>query len=106
MPGATDDVWEVLSTARSIRRFTDEPVDAAVLDRCLEAAARYKRPVYIEIPRDMVKIVPGAPHEPSISPPQSDPDALAEAVQEAGELVRRAKRPKGEGPCVRECLPA
>ncbi len=38
MSGATDDVWEVLSTARSIRRFTDEPVDAAVLDRCLEAA--------------------------------------------------------------------
>jgi nitroreductase len=34
----SDDVWEVLSTARSIRRFTDEPVDDAVLDRCLEAA--------------------------------------------------------------------
>jgi nitroreductase len=36
--GPTGDVWEVLSTARSIRRFTDEPVDEAVLDRCLEAA--------------------------------------------------------------------
>lgn len=35
---ATDDVWEVLSTARTIRRFTDEPVDDAVLQRCLEAA--------------------------------------------------------------------
>jgi nitroreductase len=34
----TDDVWEVLSTARSIRRFTDEPVDDATLRRCLEAA--------------------------------------------------------------------
>jgi nitroreductase len=31
-------VWEVLSTARSIRRFTDEPVDDATLGRCLEAA--------------------------------------------------------------------
>ncbi len=38
MPQPTNDVWEVLSTARSIRRFTDEPVDDAVLDRCLEAA--------------------------------------------------------------------
>lgn len=38
MAHPTDDVWEVLSTARSIRRFTDEPVDDATLDRCLTAA--------------------------------------------------------------------
>jgi nitroreductase len=35
---AADDVWEVMSTARSIRRFTDEPVDAQTLNRCLQAA--------------------------------------------------------------------
>lgn len=34
----SSDLWEVLSTARAIRRFTDEPVDDAVLLRCLEAA--------------------------------------------------------------------
>jgi nitroreductase len=34
----TDDVWEVLSTARTIRRFTDDPVDDVTLTRCLEAA--------------------------------------------------------------------
>jgi len=38
MLDSTDDVWEVLSTARSIRRFTDEPVDDETLDRCLQAA--------------------------------------------------------------------
>jgi nitroreductase len=38
MAGPTTDVWEVLSTARTIRRFTDEPVDDATLARCLEAA--------------------------------------------------------------------
>ncbi|RAV18308.1 nitroreductase [Mycolicibacterium sp. GF69] len=38
MPQSTNDVWETLSTARAIRRFTDEPVEAATLDRCLEAA--------------------------------------------------------------------
>lgn len=36
--GASGDVWEVMSTARTIRRFTDEPVDDATLMRCLEAA--------------------------------------------------------------------
>lgn len=38
MTGASDDVWEVMSTARTIRRFTDESVDDATLTRCLEAA--------------------------------------------------------------------
>src|ERR1700749_4442051 len=38
MNGASADVWEVMSTARTIRRFTDEPVDDATLARCLEAA--------------------------------------------------------------------
>ncbi len=37
-PDSMADVWSVMSTARSIRRFTDEPVDEAVLTRCLEAA--------------------------------------------------------------------
>src|SRR3954468_6846548 len=39
MPQPCDDVWDVLSTARTIRRFTDEPVDDATLARCLEAAS-------------------------------------------------------------------
>lgn len=32
------DIWTVLSTARTIRRFSDEPVDDATLARCLQAA--------------------------------------------------------------------
>lgn len=38
MSQASDDLWEVMSTARTMRRFTDEPVDDATLARCLEAA--------------------------------------------------------------------
>ena len=38
MPGATSDIWEAMSTARTIRRFTDQPVDDATLVRCLQAA--------------------------------------------------------------------
>ena len=34
----TDEFWEILSTARSIRRFSDEPVDETALARCLQAA--------------------------------------------------------------------
>lgn len=39
MTAATsNDLWEVMSTARAIRRYRDEPVDHAVIDRCLLAA--------------------------------------------------------------------
>jgi nitroreductase len=38
MTATSDDIWEVMSTARSIRRFTDAPVDDVTLSRCLEAA--------------------------------------------------------------------
>ncbi|HEV7420773.1 MAG TPA: nitroreductase family protein [Mycobacterium sp.] len=38
MTGSSSDVWEVMSTARTVRRFSGEPVDDTVLARCLEAA--------------------------------------------------------------------
>lgn len=38
MPHPSQDIWDVLSTARTIRRFTDEPVDDGTLERCLTAA--------------------------------------------------------------------
>ena len=38
MPEPTTDLWTAMSTARTIRRFTDQPVDDATLTRCLRAA--------------------------------------------------------------------
>ncbi len=38
MSNATADVWTVMSTARTIRRYTDRPVDDETLARCLLAA--------------------------------------------------------------------
>jgi nitroreductase len=38
MSEPTTDVWAAMSTARTIRRFTDEPVGDATLGRCLQAA--------------------------------------------------------------------
>ncbi|HEY1600233.1 MAG TPA: thiamine pyrophosphate-binding protein [Pirellulales bacterium] len=71
-----------------------DPVTAfREIDRVLEAAARYKRPVYIEIPRDMVKVVPGVPYEFRRAEPTSDPDALAEAVAEATRFLNDCHKP-------------
>ncbi len=36
--GPATDIWTVISTARTIRRFSDRPVDDATLARCLQAA--------------------------------------------------------------------
>ncbi len=63
------------------------------IDRALEAALRHKRPVYLEIPRDMVRVVPGVPYEYRRTEPISDPDALAEAVAEATRMINDCRRP-------------
>jgi indolepyruvate decarboxylase len=63
------------------------------IDRVLNAVARYKRPGYIEIPRDMVRAVPETPYRYAFPALTSDPDALAEAVDEAAQMISRAKRP-------------
>src|SRR5262249_45739422 len=52
------------------------------IDRVLDACQRFKRPVYIEIPRDMVDVVPPLGHAYQHETAVSDPLALAEAVDE------------------------
>jgi indolepyruvate decarboxylase len=61
------------------------------IDRVLEAVTRYKRPGYIELPRDMVHVVPDAPYSSASAAPVSDPDALAEAVAEAARRIAQAR---------------
>ena len=63
------------------------------IDRVLHAAARYKRPVYIEIPRDMVSVVPKMPHGFEDTNLTSDPDVLAEAVGEAEQWLNSCQKP-------------
>jgi len=63
------------------------------IDRVLHAAVRYKRPVYLEIPRDLVT-APGRPdHHPRDRHETSDPHVLAEALVEAVALLNRARQP-------------
>jgi len=63
------------------------------VDRVLEAVVRYRRPGYLELPRDMVAVVPDSPYRPKVTQPRSDPDALAEALAEAGAMIARSRQP-------------
>jgi len=72
----------------------DDPLTAfREIDRCLEAAVRFKRPVYLEIPRDRVQTKSVAPHQPFSSEPQSNAQALAAALTAARERITKAKSP-------------
>jgi indolepyruvate decarboxylase len=73
--------------------LSDPTVAFREIDRVLDTSARYKRPGYIEIPRDMVDVVPGTPHEYQSAEAESDPAALAEAVAEAERIVAASKKP-------------
>ena len=84
------DVFEKLCIACT--ELHDPLIAFHEIDRVLHAAARYKRPVYIEIPRDMVGVVPQQPHQFEQTLLVSDPEALAEAVAEAERWLNSCQR--------------
>jgi len=63
------------------------------IDRVLEACARHKRPVYIELPRDMVDVVPEGIYQRRPTEAATDPLALQEAIDEAVTTITAAKKP-------------
>ena len=85
------DVFEKLTCAGT---ELNDPLDAfSEIDRVLATCARYKRPVYIEIPRDMVHVKPQiVPHykQPEL---RSDTLALNEAVNETVARIASAQQP-------------
>ncbi|HTM53073.1 MAG TPA: thiamine pyrophosphate-dependent enzyme [Pirellulales bacterium] len=85
------DVFEKLCIACT--ELNDPLIAFHEIDRVLHAAARYKRPVYIEIPRDMVGVVPEMPHRFEQTQLVSDPEVLAEAVAEAERWLNTCQRP-------------
>ncbi len=85
------EVFEKITVASAV---LDKPETAlGEIDRVLEAAVRYKRPVYLELPRDQVQARQVKPHRPPDGLPPSDPDALREAIEEAAALLSAARRP-------------
>ena len=74
------------------------------IDRVLTSASRYKRPVYIELPRDKISIpiyqeqYVGSPTKYSKTAKveegyQSDIDSMQEALAEAATMINSSKRP-------------
>ena len=84
-------VFQELTIASTV---LDNPNNAfQEIDRVLDAALKYKRPVYIELPRDLV-FVPGNPNYHTIKQPDtSNVDVLEEAIDEAVALINRARQP-------------
>ena len=71
-----------------------DPITAfSEIDRVLDACARFKRPVYIEIPRDMVNVVPHITHTFRQMEVTSDPLVVNEAADEAAALISSAEKP-------------
>jgi indolepyruvate decarboxylase len=85
------EVFEKITVASAL---LDDPLTAfREIDRCLEAADRYKRPVYLELPRDRVHSRALYPYHAPTEKPISDKQALKEAVDDAARLINAAECP-------------
>lgn len=74
----------------------DNPATAGLeIDRAFEALAHYKRPIYIELPRDVAKKAMSYDVYNQGTPvaPKTDPENLEEALKEVRDFMSRAERP-------------
>lgn len=83
-------VFEQLTIASTV--LSDPQTAFQEIDRVLHAALRYKRPVYVELPRDLVS-VPGIRHRAADFHERSDAKTLRAALAEAREMINRARQP-------------
>lgn len=63
------------------------------IDRCLQAARLYSKPVYLELPRDQLDSAGFPVPAPGMTQPDSDPGALSEVVDETTRLLNKAASP-------------
>jgi len=84
-------IFEQLTIAAAV--LSDPQTAFQEIDRVLHAALRYKRPVYLELPRDLAA-VPGIPHHrPTEIHEQSDERTRREALAEAVAMINAARKP-------------
>jgi indolepyruvate decarboxylase len=84
-------VFEQLTVASTV--LTDPETACREIERVLAAMLRYKRPVYIELPRDMISAPANAVSKPLERQDTGDPDPLREALHEAVEMINASRRP-------------
>ncbi|HMD88723.1 MAG TPA: thiamine pyrophosphate-binding protein, partial [Anaerolineaceae bacterium] len=85
-------IFEQISVATA--DLSDPDTALLEIDRVIEAVLRYKRPGFIEIPRDMVDYkVARLNKKPGLVKVQSEPETLKEALQETVNKINAAKRP-------------
>src|SRR6266702_803170 len=83
-------VFEQLTIASTV--LSDPQTAFQEIDRVLHAALRYKRPVYIELPRDQV-FVSGIPHHKTVDfHERSNPSTLKAALSEAEQMRNGARK--------------
>ncbi|MGO8678157.1 MAG: alpha-keto acid decarboxylase family protein [Limisphaerales bacterium] len=84
-------VFEELTVAATV---LSEPQTAfQEIDRVLHAALRFKQPVYVELPRDLVDMQ-GIPHHRTLEiHERSNPHSLRAALAEAAEKIEGARQP-------------
>jgi indolepyruvate decarboxylase len=84
-------VYDEVTVASTV--LLDEERAASEIVRCIEACLRHKRPVYIEVPHDMVNREIPTAVATHYAPEKSDPHTLAAALDETFSLIRAAKKP-------------
>ena len=84
-------VFEQITVASAA--LEDADTAFAEIDRVLHAALRYKRPVYLELPRDMIAKTGRSDHRTPEVHEKSDEPVLREALAEAVAMINSAKRP-------------
>jgi TPP-dependent 2-oxoacid decarboxylase len=84
-------VFDELTVASTV---LDDPQTAfQEIDRVLDTAMRFKRPVYIELPRDVVGLEGNPNYLPRGIEESSDPRALEAALGEATAMINAARKP-------------
>lgn len=86
------EVFEKMTVAAVV---LDDPHTAErEMERAFAALVRYKRPIYLEVPRDLVHVpLPPATHPACAAEVPSDPVVLEEAVAEIKAMLESSKRP-------------
>ncbi|MCB1112965.1 MAG: alpha-keto acid decarboxylase family protein [Chlamydiales bacterium] len=85
------EIFKQITVAQAV--LNDPVTAAAEIDQVIETCLREQKPVYIEIPRNMVDSEIPEHHYIPTPTKKSDPDELLEATAKIGKVIEQSKRP-------------